>query len=151
MGYSDWKFPKGTSLFPSHQAVKQYLQDYAKELLPHIVFHTQVFDVQLRDETAKSRWTVSVQNLRTQLRSRHEFDAVVVASGHYNDHYIPDIAGLREWNEAYPGSISHSKHYRRPEQYTDKVSVSLFSVQSIASHATIESGCSWQLCFRNRY
>lgn len=131
MGYSDWKFPKGTSLFPSHQAVKQYLQDYAKELLSSIVFHTQVIDVRLRHETAESGWKVSVQDLRTQLRSMHEFDAVVVASGHYNDHYIPDIAGLQEWNRAYPGSISHSKHYRRPEQYANQVSVFLFVLQII--------------------
>lgn len=123
MGYSDWKFPKGTSLFPSHQAVKQYLQSYAKDLLSSIVFHTQVIDVRLRDEqTANSGWKVSVQDLRTQLRSTHEFDAIVVASGHYNDHYIPNITGLREWNKAYPDSVSHSRHYRRPEQYANQVS-----------------------------
>ncbi|QGA16137.1 hypothetical protein EYB26_003804 [Talaromyces marneffei] len=121
MGYSDWKFPKGTCLFPSHQAVKQYLQDYAQELLPSIVFHTQVIDVRLRDgQLANSGWKVSVEDLRTQQRCTHDFDAVVVASGHYNDHYIPDITGVQEWNRAYPGSISHSKHYRRPEQYANQ-------------------------------
>lgn len=125
MGYSDWKFPKGVSLFPSHQTVKQYLQGYAKKLLSLIVFHTQVLDVRLRDEkTANCGWKVLVQDLCTQVCSTYEFDAVVVASGHYNDHYIPDITGLREWNKIYPGSISHSKHYRRPEQYINQVSLS---------------------------
>lgn len=135
MGYSDWKFPKGTSLFPSHQVVKKYLQDYAEELLSSIVFHTQVIDVRLRnEETPNDGWKVSVQDLRTQLRSTHEFDAVVVASGHYNDHYIPDVVGLREWKKAYPDSISHSKHFRLPEQYKNQV----------------KSGRGWKFRLRNR-
>ena len=152
MGYSDWKFPKGTSLFPSHQAVKQYLQGYAKELLSSIVFHTQVVDVRLQDDqTANSGWKVSVQDLRTQQPSTHDFDAVVVASGHYNDHYIPDIAGLREWNEAYPNSISHSKHYRRPEQYTNQVSFSPLSLCApLIFHTFLESSRGWKLSVRNR-
>ncbi|EED17348.1 flavin dependent monooxygenase, putative [Talaromyces stipitatus ATCC 10500] len=120
MGYSDKKFPKGTPLFPSHRDVKQYLQGYAKDL-SSIMFHTQVVDVCLRDENAaNATWLVSVQDLRTHYLSTHEFDAVVVASGHYSDHYIPDIVGMREWNTAYPHSISHSKHYKRPEHFTNQ-------------------------------
>lgn len=127
MSYSDWKFPSGTSLFPSHQTVKEYLQGYAKDVLSSIVFHTQVFDVRLVNKSADNKgWKVSVQDLRTKEHSTHDFDAVVVANGHYNDHYIPEIAGIQEWNRAYPGSMSHSKHYRRPEQFTNKVRQTLF-------------------------
>ena len=48
------------------------------------------------------------------------FDAVVVASGHFNVPYIPSVPGIRTWYEAYPDSISHSMFYRRPEEYTSK-------------------------------
>lgn len=123
MNYSDWKFPAGTPLFPSHQTVKKYLQDYAKELLPFISFHTQIVNVKPRSEDSKdSGWVVTALNLRSQQLSTHEFDAVVVANGHYNDHYIPDIPGIKEWSQVYPGSISHSKYHRRGEQYANKVS-----------------------------
>ena len=52
---------------------------------------------------------------------KDEYDAVVVASGHYNDPFIPDIPGLVDFDKAYPGAISHSKFYRRPNDFKDKV------------------------------
>ncbi|CAG9947976.1 unnamed protein product [Clonostachys rosea f. rosea IK726] len=48
-----------------------------------------------------------------------EFDAVVVASGHYNLPRVPDIPGLAELKGLYPGRVIHSKQYRRPEAYRD--------------------------------
>jgi cation diffusion facilitator CzcD-associated flavoprotein CzcO len=123
MGYSDWKFPTGTSLFPSHQTVKEYLQGYAKDFLSSILFHTQVVDIKPLDESRKdSSWILTALDLRTKKLSTHEFDAVVVANGHYSDPYVPNIAGIKEWNQIYPNSVSHSKYYRRPEQYSNKVS-----------------------------
>ncbi|KAH8821443.1 flavin-containing monooxygenase [Xylogone sp. PMI_703] len=49
-----------------------------------------------------------------------DFDAVVVASGHYIVPYIPEIQGLEEFARAYPGSVEHSKSYRGPEKYRGK-------------------------------
>lgn len=54
---------------------------------------------------------------------QEEFDAVVVASGHYNVPYIPTIPGLAEYEDRYPGSIRHSKHFRAAEEFAGKVSV----------------------------
>jgi len=56
--------------------------------------------------------------------STETFDAVIVASGHYDDPFVPDIAGLEAWNSTLPGSISHSKFYRQPEVFTGKVCLS---------------------------
>lgn len=50
------------------------------------------------------------------------FDALVVASGHYNVPWLPDIPGLVEYDARFPGRIVHSKHFRGPEQYRGKVS-----------------------------
>jgi cation diffusion facilitator CzcD-associated flavoprotein CzcO len=52
---------------------------------------------------------------------QENFDAIVVANGHYNVPNIPQIAGLVEFERKHPGSVIHSKHYRRPEDYLDKV------------------------------
>jgi thioredoxin reductase len=49
-----------------------------------------------------------------------EFDAVVVASGHYHAARIPDIPGLADWKRQLPHRVQHSKSYRRPEDYAGK-------------------------------
>ncbi|KAH8663944.1 hypothetical protein BX600DRAFT_481319 [Xylariales sp. PMI_506] len=48
------------------------------------------------------------------------FDAVVVASGHYSVPYVPDIPGIREFDSAYPGALSHSKAYRSPAVFAGR-------------------------------
>jgi cation diffusion facilitator CzcD-associated flavoprotein CzcO len=50
------------------------------------------------------------------------FDALVVASGHYNVPYIPIINGLAEFEKQYPGSVKHSKMFRGRDAYRGKVS-----------------------------
>ena len=49
------------------------------------------------------------------------FDAVVVASGHFNVPYIPHIEGLAELESAHPGTVKHSKMFRGREAYRGKV------------------------------
>ena len=53
---------------------------------------------------------------------RERFDGVVVASGHYNVPWFPDIPGLAEYNECFPGRVLHSKHFRNASGFAGKVS-----------------------------
>ena len=50
-----------------------------------------------------------------------EFDALVVANGHYSVPFIPTTPGLPAFAERYPGCVNHSKYYRGPEVYRNKV------------------------------
>ena len=120
MNYSDQAFPSGSSLFPPHRAVLQYLQRYAEELKPCTSFSTQVLGVRKVKSGGQRCWEVETKDLKTHAVQKQEFDAVAVASGHYNDPFVPDIPGLKEFDEKYPGAISHSKFYRRPDQYAGK-------------------------------
>lgn len=52
---------------------------------------------------------------------QERFDALVAASGHFYLPYIPDIQGLLDFDDKFPGRIQHSKHYRDVEDYRDKV------------------------------
>lgn len=126
MCFSDAPFPAGSSLFPRHRDVLKYLAEYARDLEPCISYQSQVLTVEKtsssESESESSPWKVSVLNLETNETTTTDFDAVVVASGHYNDPFIPDIPGLVEFDRAYPGAVSHSKFYRRPDDYKDKVS-----------------------------
>ncbi|WXC54847.1 hypothetical protein SNK03_000826 [Fusarium graminearum] len=120
MRYSDKEFPKGSSLFPRHSVVLQYLKDHAQEITPHISFQTQVLNIDKPRSDHSQPWSVEVLDLKSNKVIKEEYDAVVVASGHYNDPFIPDITGLTEFDKKYSGVISHSKFYRRPNDFKDK-------------------------------
>ena len=121
MNYSDLPFPKGTPLFPHHTLVLEYLGRYADDLRQLIQFGIQVLDVQLSSAKGRDKWLVRTRNLKTKEEKTDVFDAVIVSNGHYEDPFVPSVTGIKEWNAAYPGIISHSKFYRQPEEYRDKV------------------------------
>ncbi|KAM0554039.1 hypothetical protein ACHAPJ_007114 [Fusarium lateritium] len=51
---------------------------------------------------------------------QERFDALVVASGHYHLPFIPDIPGLVEYGERFPGRVKHTKHYDTAEEFKGK-------------------------------
>lgn len=68
----------------------------------------------------RSRYANSDIAYEIQLTSPQCFDAVVVASGHYNAPNIPDIPGLADWKRQFPNTISHSKRYRTNEGFEEQ-------------------------------
>jgi cation diffusion facilitator CzcD-associated flavoprotein CzcO len=129
MRYSDQAWPADAQLFPKHPTVKQYLEEYAEDIKSHIQFETQVLDVNLQD-AALSTWSITTRNLQTGNDTTGTYDAVVVASGHFSVPYVPDIPGIKTWDTAYPGVISHSKFYDSPEIFQGKKVVAVGSSAS---------------------
>lgn len=121
MNYSDLEFPRGTSLFPRHEVVLRYLQDYAKDVESLISFQTQILSIEKVKRQGGDVWDVQFKDLRTKEVCSGLFDAVVVASGHYSDQFIPDIPGLVEFDESLSGAVVHSKNYQRADSYAGKV------------------------------
>ncbi|KAH8596796.1 putative flavin dependent monooxygenase [Bisporella sp. PMI_857] len=117
MNFSDFPFPDAVPLFPSHKIVRQYLEDYSVNIRHLIKFSTQVLDVK---PVEGGRWWVTTKEVVSGKEEQKLYDAVIVSSGHYDDPYLPDIPGLVEWERSFPGSISHSKFYRRAEDYRGK-------------------------------
>ncbi|KAF4314188.1 Flavin-containing monooxygenase FMO [Botryosphaeria dothidea] len=125
MQFHDFAFPEESQLFPTHWTVDRYLKDYAKEVEHLIQFQTQVVDVKLleskeTDGLLEEKWTVVTKNVVTGELTEEIYDAVVVANGHFYIPFIPEISGIKEWNKAHPGSITHSKFYRVPDSFKDK-------------------------------
>jgi cation diffusion facilitator CzcD-associated flavoprotein CzcO len=120
MGFQDLDWPQDSQLFPTHQTVLQYIQDYVEDVQHLVQSETQVFDVRPADERHNGSWIVMTRNLRTYSLEEHIFDAVIVANGHFIVPYVPDIPGVQEWNEKFSGAISHSKYYRSPEDFAGK-------------------------------
>ncbi|BDD58742.1 hypothetical protein MPDQ_008012 [Monascus purpureus] len=119
MAFSEKPFPADSQLFPKHPTVKQYLEEYAEEVKHLVQFEMQVLDLRPESSGADT-WALTTKNLRAGTKKTDIYDAVVVSNGHYNVPYVPDIAGIKAWNEAYPGVISHSKLYDSPEDFRDK-------------------------------
>ncbi|WPH01582.1 Hypothetical protein R9X50_00443000 [Acrodontium crateriforme] len=120
MRFSDLEWPEDCQLFPEHEKVLEYIERFADDVRHLVKFQTQVLDVRL---LVDKRWAVKSQVLNPTgngVISEEIFDAVIVASGHFDVEHIPDVPGIREWNAAYPRSISHSKYYRSPEPYANK-------------------------------
>jgi len=56
--------------------------------------------------------------VRDWVRFKAQYDAIVVANGHYTIPHIPAITGIAGWHKKYPNIIMHSKAYRRPEDFS---------------------------------
>lgn len=135
-------------LFMLHRDVFKYLIDYAKQMPPNVQIRSdkEVVDLYYEDQeqvvdgkkkkhknqggfpttwSAGGRWKLTFQDVSTRLVVTKNFGAVVVAVGVFDKPFWPPglAAGLRAWEERWPGSISHSKTYRSPKPFLGKVSV----------------------------
>ena len=130
MKYGDNSSLEEHQLFPTREKVLEYLSEYAADIRQYVNFHTQVMDIRLRLDRGREIWLVQTRDLKTQRCKTTEYDAVVVACGHYNVAALPDIKGIREWNLNNPGLIAHSKFYRNPKSYANKKTIVVGSAAS---------------------
>jgi cation diffusion facilitator CzcD-associated flavoprotein CzcO len=120
MGFKDLDWPADTQLFPTHESVLKYIEDYGKDVQHLVRYSTQVTNAEPTNLSPTSSWRIHTRNLETKEEQNSKFDALIVANGHFIVPYVPDIQGIREWNEKFPGAITHSKYYRRAATYQDK-------------------------------
>ncbi|OAL46948.1 flavin-containing monooxygenase [Pyrenochaeta sp. DS3sAY3a] len=120
MGFKDLDWPQDSQLFPKHETVLQYIEEYGKDVQDLVQYETQVINAETVGVETDSKWNVRTRNLRSNKKTEETFDAVIVANGHFIVPYVPDMPGLKEWSTKFPGAISHSKYYRRPEDFAGK-------------------------------
>ncbi|KAJ3414225.1 hypothetical protein HDV05_006842 [Chytridiales sp. JEL 0842] len=113
MQFLDQPFPEGTEMFPTHTVILSYLQTYARlnNLERYVKFQTTVLDVVW--EGSCWRVTYTTPNGRQEVE---EFEAVIVASGHYYKPYVPPISTL----SLFKGRMIHSRDYRNPASFSSK-------------------------------
>lgn len=127
MGFSELDWPQDSQLFPKHETVTEYIERYAEDVKHLVTFGTQVLDIRATTsaQSGDTHWLVKRQQIKPTNDGEiieSEYDAVVVASGHFSVPFIPEVKGMKEWSQRYPGIISHSMYYKKPEDYQDKVS-----------------------------
>ncbi|WOH10420.1 hypothetical protein DCAR_0729889 [Daucus carota subsp. sativus] len=141
MGFSDFpvlvKDGRDTRSFPGHRELLLYLQDFCErfELREMIRFSTRVENVRMLnygDQFGKDLiWVVKSIDTKNEDVLEEEFDAVVVATGHYSHPRLPPIKGIDGWTRKH----LHSHVYRVPEPFRNEVVVVVgnsFSGQDIA-------------------
>jgi cation diffusion facilitator CzcD-associated flavoprotein CzcO len=120
MKYSDLNFSRTSTIFPSRESVQRYLVKYSYDIREHIRFQNRVVDVRLGVKGGRDRWHLSIRSTKDGCGHCRTFDAVVVASGHYSTMYIPDVKNIKDFNDAHPGIITHSKSYRSARDFKGK-------------------------------
>ncbi|KAI1466386.1 FAD/NAD(P)-binding domain-containing protein [Daldinia caldariorum] len=75
-----------------------------------------------RAEKINSEWVLTLRKESSGRNYwwRETFDALVVATGHYNVPWFPSIPGLIEYDKKFPGRIQHSKHFRSSKKFKGK-------------------------------
>ncbi|RNJ58819.1 hypothetical protein D7B24_004184 [Verticillium nonalfalfae] len=122
---SAWPESAGRDVVP-HHLVNNYIQGLAQDFGVNAVteFNTRVEEV-IKPE-GQSQWkvrTLRIDNKCTKdteptfFEEQHLFDAVVIASGHYDIPFIPKIPGLSTLKKQFPERVTHSKQYRHPETF----------------------------------
>ncbi|GME53094.1 Thiol-specific monooxygenase [Neofusicoccum parvum] len=105
-----------------HTVIKKHIEDiFARG------GHEKLIEFNTSVELAEKKgaeWILTLRKERpgkaTDYWWQETFDAVVVASGHYYVPHIPNIPGLIEYDQRFPGRIHHTKHFRSADDFKDK-------------------------------
>ncbi|KAK0632502.1 hypothetical protein B0T14DRAFT_420442 [Immersiella caudata] len=127
MSFSDRKFAYGP--FAPHYIPRQYIENYFSnhKTDSFLVLGTTLEDLSQIPATKAggiNRWKLT---LRTYDPARsidvwweEDFDAVILATGHYSIPYVPFVKGLPNYLTLFPNRVIHSKLYRSPLPYTNR-------------------------------
>jgi len=120
MQFSDLDFPSESLLFPKREDVQNYLVQYSQDIRHIIKFSTQVEEISLTEGDSPRHWELNSKFTITNETRKDQYDAIVVATGHYSVPIIPSVLGIEDFNSTYPSIITHSKVYRSPVAFKDK-------------------------------
>ncbi|KAJ6172518.1 hypothetical protein N7470_001585 [Penicillium chermesinum] len=127
MAFSQERFAYGP--FVPHWVPKQYIEGYFPRhgADTALVTRTTVEDIsklQNKGHQHLPRWQLTLRRFNPSIHQdewwNEEFDAVVLANGHYSVPFVPKVEGLEEYMKRYPGRVIHSKQFRSPSNYEDK-------------------------------
>ena len=121
----DIPFPKGKistrggTPFRHYTEINQYLKDIA--VMDHIVLNTSVEIL----EKVNNKWRLVLRQFGNAEDYVYEkfFDRVIVASGHFDVPFIPQIPGLSEFLNLDDTVVIHSKQFRSRDQFAGKTTV----------------------------
>ncbi|KAJ5922272.1 hypothetical protein N7516_009975 [Penicillium verrucosum] len=127
--------------FRHHSVIQKYIEDlFNRKGYQDLVQYNTTVERAIKDPNTLKwvltyRRTEVLDGAKSDYWWSEEYDAVVVASGHYAVPFIPMIPGLKEFAARYPGSVEHTKHYRGPRKYQGKKVITVGASVSAADTA----------------
>ncbi|KAF5669970.1 flavin-containing protein [Fusarium heterosporum] len=127
MSFSDAPFSYGP--FVPHYVPRQYIESYfsVHKTDEYLSLNTTVEDLSQLPTASKDgqkAWRLTLRRYdplrRVDVWWREDFDAVILANGHYAVPWVPKVQGLEAYMERFPGRVMHSKFYRSPWIYANK-------------------------------
>ena len=105
---SDQRWPLNTRLYPLVSEVNEQLVKYSEKfgINNHIRFNHKVEFVRCLED--KQTWEITYQNVSTKETNTERFDYLIIASGAFQNPYIPKDENA----ENFKGSILHSAQFR---------------------------------------
>ncbi|KAJ5365528.1 hypothetical protein N7517_008414 [Penicillium concentricum] len=105
------------------RVVRKYLEDVFQDYLHLASLNTTVEKVEKRGQ----KWTLALRqsghgdgNIAKDYWWEEQFDAVIIASGHYSVPSVPSVPGLDAAFARYPAAFEHSKSFRTADDYVNK-------------------------------
>lgn len=113
-------WPAGTPPNTTQDVIETYIQRLSATHGVHTVTHYNTRVEEINKEPGQTSWSVRTLALRDGCLEEETrlFEAVVIASGHYNLPRVPDIPGLEEWKALFRSRVMHTKQYRSPEMFS---------------------------------
>ncbi|KAI6149290.1 hypothetical protein BKA82DRAFT_1006120 [Pisolithus tinctorius] len=128
MTYPHFPFPPGTPLFPTHEYIERYHQDYATHygLWPYIKLNHSVVSSSWVGTPHAGHWEMVVEDHNGD-RIQKSFDHLVVAVGISYAPHVVIFPGQETWIENARGGLQreifHSMWYRHPSWYANQTVV----------------------------
>ncbi|WP_253907906.1 hypothetical protein [Arthrobacter sp. H20] len=113
--FSDYTFDEHfghpISSFPPRAVLFDYIKGRVEksDVRQYVQFNTVARWVNYSDDSGE--FTVIVADVTSGTTSRHVFDRLVVASGHFSTPNVPEFAGI----DSFPGTLLHAHDFRGAE------------------------------------
>ncbi|KAJ5921032.1 hypothetical protein N7466_009358 [Penicillium verhagenii] len=126
MSFSDLPFSQGP--FAPHWVPKQYIENYfsSHQTDKYLVTNTTVEGISKLESaiTSNSQWSLTLRRFHPVNQQdewwQEDFDAVIIANGHYSVPYVPSVPGLEDYKTIFPDKVIHSKQFRSATDFTQQ-------------------------------
>ncbi|KAJ3773442.1 FAD/NAD(P)-binding domain-containing protein [Lentinula raphanica] len=129
-------WPSHTPLTLTQNHLQRYVRTFASlheinsnDDNPNVSYNTRVERVEKRYDLdgKEAGWSLTLRKfIETGPNAykiqwwKEDFDAIIVASGRFSAPNLPRIPGLAQWAQLYPHLNTHSRQYRRPEEFANQ-------------------------------
>ncbi|KAF3994550.1 hypothetical protein FT663_01350 [Candidozyma haemuli var. vulneris] len=103
------RFTTDVKEYPGRSEVLDYVHKYKETIPDGVNYH---FNRNITSVSKKNgEWTLVVEDSKSLEKESKKYDAVVLANGHFEIPFIPDVPGLADWAKQSPHSVIHAKYF----------------------------------------